>query len=549
MLFRDPAQVTTLQRLEDKTIFGGESVVVPLASTVLLGGGALIMTANPIVAGAIALLPIWMCLKNVHSGMQRKVFQRRSGGCFAHLLNEADLVALIREIGKDAVAAQLCTAIEHGQPLSKAAESLASQIIEKRPATTIAEMLAELDALPLSEDKLLEGDSIEVPATAVVDGFEESPASTATAQVVEPATQPQAPTTGAIVPMVMNEILKSPFDCYAFIGSQRTCKSYVVACTSRELAEQGTNVFVVSFLGKDTEDPHYWAHAKRAVYCNLKGKGREHYIESVAIASEIYDEFINTPNSVLVIDEYAFAGSKYNTFPKVLAPLMGLFAGGLAALSSGGKKDQQAIWTIMPQMVAGALQDAAKGIKTSKLCYLTIAPTMTVDWEGQAIGFDDQLFEAAKRNFPSLEMPPEATIARCRQYGEKRIGFINGKWMPVGTMPAIPKATGSSVATPVIASEDWDEDEEPEAKIIPPIENPELLSLLIWLKRSGRTTLTAESLRNSHWAKKAEARSTARVQNILSSAVQAGLLLEKADGEFVVAVKMDEIGELGEEVR
>jgi hypothetical protein len=547
MFFRDLVSqrpVTTVQRLEDKTIFGGESVVVPLASTVLLGGGALILTANPVVAGGIALLPIWMCLKNVHSGMQRKIFQKRSGGCFAHLLGEADLVALIREIGKDAVAAQLCTAIEHGQPLSKAAENLAKHIIEKRPATTIAEMLAELDTKPLSEDEL-----IDVPAETIVDGFEESPAIAVTAEVVNSAGEPpQAAPASAIVPMVMNEILKSPFDCYAVIGSQRTCKSYVIACTSRKLAEQGTNVFVVSFLGKDTEDPHYWAHAKRAVYCNLKGKGREHYIESVAIASEIYDEFINTPNSVLVIDEYAFAGSKYNTFPKILAPLMGLFAGGLAALSSGGKKDQQAIWTIMPQMVAGALQDVAKGIKTSKICYLTIAPTMTVDWEGQAIGFDEQLFEAAKRNFPSLVMPPEATISRCRQYGEKRIGFINGKWMPVGTMPTIPKSTGSSVATPVTAAEDWDEDEEP-AAVIPPIENPELLSLLIWLKRSGRTTLTAESLRNSHWAKKADARSTARTQNILACAVEAGLLVEKTAGEFAVAVKLGEIGDLGEEVR
>lgn len=535
MLFRDPAKVSTLQRLEDKTVFGGESVVLPLASTVLLSGGALIVTLNPVIAAGVALLPIWMCLKNVHDGMQRKIFHRRSGGCFAHLLKEPDLVALMREIGKDAVADQLCAAIAHGQPLTKDAEKLADLIIEKRPATTIAEMLAEIDALPLSQDEL-----IDVPAE-VVGEVEEFTALPVTTEVVNDVTTPAPPSAngcGSIVPMVMNEILKSPFDCYAFIGSQRTCKSYVVACTSRKLAEQGTNVFVVSFLGKDTEDPHYWAHAKRAVYCNLKGKGREHYIESVAIASEIYDEFINTPNSVLVIDEYAFAGSKYNTFPKILAPLMGLFAGGLAALSSGGKKDQQAIWTIMPQMVAGALQDVAKGIKTSKLCYLTIAPGMSVDWEGQAIGFDEQLFEAAKRNFPSLVMPPETTIARCRQYGEKRLGFISGKWMPVGNMPVIPKAAGSTVATPILASEEWDEDEEPEAKVIAPIEDPELLSLFAWLQQSGRTQLTVDSLRNSYWAKKSDARSSARAQNILSRATEAGLLLAKADGEFVVAAKM-----------
>jgi hypothetical protein len=528
MLFlKDPAKVSTLQRLEADKVYAAESVGGKITLTLLVGFGVFIATANPLFGAIAGGFPALSMMRGLKRGAERKQFYRRSGGALAHLLDESELVQLVKQIGLEEVKRQLCAAIEHGQELTDDAEALANQIIDKRPATTIAEMLAELDAKPLSEDEL-----IDVPAEVVTEKpvIDELSVTQATPQKMSVNTQGQQDS----VPTVLDTVTDSPGISRLMIGGQRTGKSYFAAVASRVIATLlGWKVFHINLASYGDEDSYYWQHAYRSVCGDLPSITNEQQAQDlISSAIDAITEFISTPYSLLIVDEITFTGSKYGKWDT--SGVLRLVAEQISALTSSGAKRERAIWALCPELVASAIKDSAKVIKSLKLMYFAVTPSMTIDWKGQKFAFDSELHSQVCDNFDRVPMPTAEQLSLCRRHNLPRVIYMMGEWWPLEALPEIPKvvATAPAVEAP------------PEVKPIAPIEDPELLSLFAWLKGSGRRSLTVESLRNSHWAKKAQARSTARAQSILDRAVEAGLLLAKTNGEYVFAVSADTLEQM-----
>jgi len=102
----------------------------------------------------------------------------------------------------------------------------------------------------------------------------------------------------------------------------------------------------------------------------------------------------------------------------------------IACLASTGTKRAQAIWTLSPDFVAGALSQQTKAVKSLALVFVAIAPGRSVDWNGNRIGFHAESFGNVQRNFPVLTMP--SSHAGC-----DRICFVDGRWWPVGELPSL----------------------------------------------------------------------------------------------------------------
>jgi hypothetical protein len=120
-----------------------------------------------------------------------------------------------------------------------------------------------------------------------------------------------------------------------------------------------------------------------------------------------------------------------------------LVADKIACLASTGVKRAQAIWTLSPDFVAGQCTQDCKSLKSLSLCYVSIAPGKSVDWNGNPIKFHQETFENVKRNFPSLTYPEG-------KWEGDRICFVDGQWRELGELPVLRETTPQS--HPVLAN-------------------------------------------------------------------------------------------------
>jgi hypothetical protein len=94
--------------------------------------------------------------------------------------------------------------------------------------------------------------------------------------------------------------------------------------------------------------------------------------------------------------------------------------------------------------VAGSLQKPALAIKKSALLYVTIAPGEFVEWRGNRIGFNSELFSQIKNNY-TIEKPEGL-------FDQERICFLNNEWIEMGELPSLDstlRPLSSSVTTTV----------------------------------------------------------------------------------------------------
>ncbi|MEL7494182.1 MAG: AAA family ATPase [Cyanobacteria bacterium J06554_11] len=226
------------------------------------------------------------------------------------------------------------------------------------------------------------------------------------------------------LPTVKSTLIENPYNSTAIFGSQRTGKSYLAAVASRELNRaRGTQVFHVNLASYGDEDELYWKHAKsiRADLSTTDTYTAERLIEA---ACKVIEEFYSTKNSLLVFDEFAYVGSKSNKHLEALQPLLMLVADKISTLASTGVKRQKAIWTIAPEFVAGQLVKDALAIKKLSLCLVGITPGRSIDWNGNRITFNQELYQQIGNNYP-VSPPPSG-------FDCDRIAYIAGQWRPVG---------------------------------------------------------------------------------------------------------------------
>ena len=115
---------------------------------------------------------------------------------------------------------------------------------------------------------------------------------------------------------------------------------------------------------------------------------------------------------------------------------MRLFAGRISALTSTGMKRHKAIWSLCPELVAVALKDSAKAIKSLQLVLFAIAPGRECPWKDQIITFNSELYSQVSANF-TITMPTEEQIQLCNAHDIDRIVFIDNEWTPIGSLPAL----------------------------------------------------------------------------------------------------------------
>ncbi len=249
------------------------------------------------------------------------------------------------------------------------------------------------------------------------------PATTVAPEPIAPKVQPSN---------AFAKVLSDPFESRAIFGSQRTGKSlFAAVCSATIAAKQQTQIFHLNLASFGDEDLRYWKHAALSIAADLSAADEFAAKELIKNASRLISQFYATQNAVLIVDEIATIGSTSNRYKALLEPLMCLIADKITTLASSGKKRRQAIWTIAPEFVAGGLSQDTKAVKKLSLCYLSIAPGRTVDWEGQDIGCKVELYRQLDANFSVATLPKEGSF-NC-----DRIAMIDGVWMPVGDLPSL----------------------------------------------------------------------------------------------------------------
>ncbi|MBN8563558.1 MAG: hypothetical protein J0L70_23750 [Leptolyngbya sp. UWPOB_LEPTO1] len=177
-LFNDPKEVSDIELVHDRALPTETSVGIPLAATVFLGVGGFILSANPVVGGALAAVPAYGMFKRFQNNWRNNAFERRNAGCVAHLIKtDADMILWIEHHGVDEVRSQLLTALKHRQKLTSCAKRTLRALVPESelPAKRVEQFLsAQSPALPESvpegvrmTTQLGEPSAINVPAQTV----------------------------------------------------------------------------------------------------------------------------------------------------------------------------------------------------------------------------------------------------------------------------------------------------------------------------------------------------------------------------------------------
>lgn len=262
---------------------------------------------------------------------------------------------------------------------------------------------------------------------------------------------PRVVAEGLIETSVYDLILETPSVSRAVFGFQRSGKSNLVAQITKALAAKGYKIYhfnlasyVDPLTGHD-EDAEYWGHCERSVRGDITDKTAEEAKPLIDEALECAQEFAKCRHpAILVADEWAITTPKNGIHAEVLKELAGFLASQCRALSSSGFKRRKSMFALAPKIVAGEMSQDGLNIKTLSPVLVAIAPGHTAEWGGQKISFSWEVFGQVNTNYGGLTEPPLG-------FSEARIGFINGRWLPLGVPSTAPQPPNLE-AVPVVDS-------------------------------------------------------------------------------------------------
>jgi hypothetical protein len=421
-LFFDPDE-TEFDQVCDRANPPAYSMLKPLAMLTLLSGGSFALTGLPLVAGAIGAPIVMNLVTKIRRFAGNQIFLHHNPECLAHLIqSDRDMATYLRELGREKVTIQLKIALNKHQKFTRTAKKTAKKLLGYFSKPSLEALLDELAPVETSSNPILASD----------------------VNINEYDSQWFDPNKGGSLPLAV--ILKSPYSSYLFIGGQRTGKSYFAAVASRELAKTGTKIFHINLASYGDEDAYYWTHATKSVCGDLSTiTDPEEAQTLIDDALAVVDEFWDSQDAILICDEITLAGSKHNTHSDLMGEYLKSIAGKISSLTTTGMKRRKAIWCLCPELVAGALQDSAKAIKSLKLVYFAIAPGQFAEWETQAISFDHSLHQQIKANWTSVVMPTDEQIDLLKAHSIDRIVWMGEQWLPVGELPKLE-------STPVLAT-------------------------------------------------------------------------------------------------
>jgi hypothetical protein len=369
------AQLDKIESIADEYLSGTvKSSALPLMSGV--GIGLYIGSVSVPIVGAIAGSSlIYGAISNaVQKGRNAEYI--KDSGVLAPFLKEHDLVTYADLVGVEAILSEINQAYQDRQKVSPAARRFMRQMGQPLQRQTISRYVETLQ----TESPV----NVESRESTGLNGDQPHP-ETPTQQTSQQVGQDQEvtqktyksggyfnPATGK-GSIVLDLVMQSPGLSRLMIGGQRTGKSYFAAVASRELARSlGWKIFHINLASYGAEDSYYWTHAYKSVCGDLSSitKEQEAY-DLIASAIDCITEFINTKGAILIVDEVTFTGSKYGKWDAT--KFLRLVAEQISALTSSGMKRERVIWALCPELVAGAMKDSAKAIKSRSYALTKIA--------------------------------------------------------------------------------------------------------------------------------------------------------------------------------
>jgi hypothetical protein len=442
---------------------------------------ALLSVLLPEIATALEALPTDAARRAAWARMSRRFHQAYASA----VKDNPDMIALGAD--KATLAAFVLASADELRQIAMQPMAPALPAVEQPPAIGPATQLTAVD----------------IAAVAVDDPWVSTPAQAmpveyyaAQVPVIE---QPIAATLSA-AKTALEQIKQSPYKSRIFFGAQRSGKSMLVAIASKQLADRGVKVYHLNLLSyaKDglDEDAKYTQHCIKSVRGDISKMSEQEVTWLVTQAIALVNEWWAQDNAILIVDEWAYLAAKDCQFALMIQALVGLIAGKMSALNSSGMKRTLAVWAVAPKMVAGNLTESGKSIKSMECVYVTVRRGQTVDWQGQGVGFDEQLFDQVSNNY-AITRP---TIADS---GSSRIAFVGDRWLPLGTTPdmlaqplaqprqlAIPDMPQGAVAVaePVVKAAPislFDEPQYPEITALIPKCDEVTTGILKWLVKLG----------------------------------------------------------------
>lgn len=398
------------------------SSAIPLLLGIGVGGGVAALSGMPIVGALAGSYFIYSAIATALRKGQ-EVEYLKTQGRLAHSLKEPELIRYAELLGPDAVADEIAEAYRDGKAITPAARKFLVAMGRTPHRRTIDSFMEELKKL-----KDLPDETTATPETPQNTYFDE--------------------TTGE-GSFLLDVVLKSPGISRLMVGGQRVGKSYFAAVASRLIATLlGWRIYHVNLASYGDEDSYYWNHVTRSVTGDLssitdEAEAKQLIEDAIACLNEFWED----PEAIFICDEITYTGSKFGIWDKQANDFLRLFAGRISALTSSGMKREKAIWSLCPDLVAGALKETAKAIKSLEPILFAIPPEREVIWRKQSITFNYELYKQFHNNF-TASMPTAEQIQLCKAHNIDRIVFINNEWTPIGTLPVLEPVAALVELTP-----------------------------------------------------------------------------------------------------
>lgn len=231
-------------------------------------------------------------------------------------------------------------------------------------------------------------------------------------------------------------LIKARFSHRAFYGGQRTGKSYLTAVASQELSKTGIKVFHMNLFSHGPEDSKYWGHVTRSIQCDLSILSPGEAVPYIRQAQSILTEFKQTTGALLIIDEITSLGNLRSEHLEKLQPFINGLVSYINAIRDSSKKRQKAVWTIAPGIVSAGLDQGVKElIKGLSPVLVSIPKDVSIEWEGQALTTDLNVYGQLKVNYQGISEPPAMDC--------DRMVLIDNVWLDMGELPKLITASPS----------------------------------------------------------------------------------------------------------
>lgn len=256
-------------------------------------------------------------------------------------------------------------------------------------------------------------------------------------------------------------IIASPYRSRFFLGGQRTGKSYLAIHCAQAGKSKGADIYYLNLSAWGQEDDGYSAIAVKSITANIQAMDTVHVEGVISDARKLLQAFfVSEKPAILMLEEWCELGSRNHQHKELLEPLLAYSASIVEQLANTGQKRRKAVYATGPMFVAGSLQQATKAAKSMALVLVAIAPGKTVYWQEQALTFDPAVYSMALNNWHGVVEP-------VGSFASDRIALVDGRWVPVGDLPALPAASrqveppAAEPATPSVTTDFSASDSQP----------------------------------------------------------------------------------------